>query len=132
VPAKKKTPSKKPAAKKTTKAKPKSPSKASLVKSLKDAGLTVPEGAEVKEMEHRLKYYNDLDSAGYNVRLYRGWGSQYEDHPIAQLVDRKAIYWLPPSAMAEEIVRTKLVVVVKRGLPLHNATVIDVPVGYGE
>ena len=114
------------------KGKPKTACKTSLVKKLKDAGLTVPEGADVKEMEHRLKHYNDLDSAGYNVRLYRGWGSQYEDHPISKLVDRKAVYWLPPSAMAEEIVKTKLVVVVKRGLPLHNAIVIDIPVGYGE
>lgn len=127
MPTKKKTTSKKPAAKKA-----KASSKTSLVKKLKDAGLTVPEGADVTQMEHRLKHYTDLDSAGYNVRLYRGWGSQFADHPISKLEDRKAIYWLPPSAMAEEIVQTKLVVVVKRGLPLHNATVIDVPVGYGE
>ena len=126
MPEKKITNSKKSAPKKKTS------SKAALAKKLKDAGLTVPEGADAKEMEHRLKHYTDLDTAGYNVRLFRGWGSEYSEHPISKLTDRKAMYWLPPSAMAEEIVQTKMVAVVKRGLPLHNAIIIDVPVGYGE
>jgi hypothetical protein len=105
-------------------------SKSSLVTKLKAAGLTVPEGADVKEMEHRLAYYTDEDTAGYNVRLFRGWGSQYDEHPISQLKDRKSMYWLPPSRMAEMIVQTKMVAVVKRGLPLHNAIIIDVPKGF--
>jgi hypothetical protein len=117
---------------KKTASKKKPASKTSLVKKLKDAGLTVPEGADAKEMQHRLKYYTDLDTAGYNVRLFRGWGSQYDEHPISMLTDRKAMYWLPPSDMADKIVQTKMVAVVKRGLPLHNAIVIDIPVGYGE
>ncbi len=120
-------PDKKP---KTVKKTAKKPSKASLVSKLKTAGLTVPEGADVKEMQHRLAYYTDKDTAGYNVRLFRGWGSQYDDHPISQLTDRKAMYWLPPSRMAEMIVQTKMVAVVKRGLPLHNAIIIDVPKGF--
>lgn len=46
------------------------------------------------------------------------------------LVDRKAMYWLPDSDMATMICNTKLVVVVKRGLPLNNAIVIDIPKDY--
>ena len=120
-------PDKKP---KTVKKTTKKASKSSLVTKLKAAGLTVPEGADVKEMEHRLAYYTDEDTAGYNVRLFRGWGSQYDGHPISQLKDRKAMYWLPPSRMAEMIVQTKMVAVVKLGLPLHNAIIIDVPKGF--
>ncbi len=121
------------AAKKATKksaAKPKTPTKASLVKQMKDAGLTVPEGAKVEDLKHRLKHYTGADNEGYNVSLYRGWGNQYNDHPLSLLADRKALYWLPASNMAEEIIRTKLVKVMKRGLPLNNAVVIDVPIDY--
>lgn len=112
--------------------KPKTASKASLVKKLQAAGLTVPEGADVAEMEYRLKWFNDLDTAGYNVSLFRGWGSQFDDHPLCLLNERKLMYWLPPSEMSEKIIQTKLVKVVKRGLPLHNATVIVVPEDYEE
>ncbi len=118
------------ATKKSAAKTPKTTSKAGLVKKLKAAGLSVPEGAAVKDMQHRLKYYTDEDTAGYNVRLYRGWGSQYETHPLSLLSNRKAIYWLPPSDMADMIIKTRLVVVIKRGLPLNNALIIDVPVDY--
>ena len=122
-----------PAKKKSTKAKKaKAPTKSALVKTLKGLGLTVPEGADVKDMEHRLKFFTDADTAGYNVRLFRGWGSQYDTHPISKLTDRKALYWLPPSDMATKIITTKMVAVVKRGLPLHNAIVIDIPSDYLE
>jgi len=40
------------------------------------------------------------------------------------------MYWLPDSDMATMICNTKLVVVVKRGLPLNNAIVIDIPKDY--
>lgn len=123
---------KKTTTKKTTpkKSAAKSPSKASLVKKLRDAGLSVPEGADVAMLQHRLKYYTKDDSYGYNVALYRGWGSQYDNHPLSLLSDRKAMYWLPPSEMSDKIVATKLIKVVKRGLPLNNAVVIDVPIDY--
>ena len=52
--------------KKTTKAKPKKETKASLVKKLNDANIPVPKGASIKEMEHRLKYYSS--GLGYLVR----------------------------------------------------------------
>tara|TARA_R100001510_G_C7554674_1_gene137057 strand:+ start:257 stop:676 length:420 start_codon:yes stop_codon:yes gene_type:complete len=115
---------------KPKKAAAKSPSKASLVKKMRDAGLSVPEGADVAMLQHRLKHYKGADNEGYNVSLFRGWGSQYENHPISLLSDRKAMYWLPASEMAEQIVRTKMVKVMKRGLPLNNAVVIDVPIDY--
>ena len=115
---------------KPKKAAAKSPSKASLVKKLKDADIPVPEGADVKALEHRLKYWKPND-AGYNVALYRGWSDvKYKDHPLSLLADRKAMYWLPPSEMTDMIIRTKLVKVMKRGLPLNNAVVIDVPIDY--
>ena len=81
-------------------------------------------------LEHRLKYYGaDLD--GYNIALYRGWSDvKYADHPLSLLVDRKAMYWLPASDMTDMIVNTKMVKVMKRGLPLNNAVVIDVPIDY--
>ena len=42
---------------KQERAKPKKETKASLVKKLKDAGIPVPKGADIKDMEHRLKHY---------------------------------------------------------------------------
>jgi len=114
---------------KPKKAAAKSPTKASLVKKLKDAGIPVPEGADVKALEHRLKYWKP-NEGGYNLSLFRGWGGKYADHPIALLADRKAMYWLPASEMTDKILRTKLVKVMKRGLPLNNAVVIDVPIDY--
>ena len=114
---------------KPKKAAAKSPSKASLVKKLKDADIPVPEGADVKALEHRLKYWSG--EAGYNVALYRGWCDvKYKDHPLSLLKERRAMYWLPASEMADMIIRTKLVKVMKRGLPLNNAVVIDVPIDY--
>ena len=61
---------------KPKKAAPKTASKASLVKSLHAKGIPVPEGAVVADLQHRLKYWKS--GGGYNVRLYRGWGSQYD------------------------------------------------------
>tara|TARA_R100000329_G_scaffold100768_2_gene83103 strand:- start:1590 stop:1994 length:405 start_codon:yes stop_codon:yes gene_type:complete len=122
------------AKKKTTakpkKAAPKSPSKASLVKSLKAKGIPVPEGAVVADLEHRLKYWSG--EAGYNVRLHKGLGIKWDDHVISALKDRKALYWLPASAFADAIVRTRMVLVVKRGEPLNNAIVLDVPEGFDD
>ncbi len=115
-------------AKKTAAKKPKAPSKASLVKKCNEMGIPIPEGATVSDLQHRLKYWRG--GAGHNVRLYRGWGSQYDDHPISMLTDRKTLYWLPDSEMADMILMTKLVVPVKRGEPLNNAHVIDVPEGF--
>tara|TARA_R100000458_G_scaffold11396_1_gene9202 strand:- start:1735 stop:2145 length:411 start_codon:yes stop_codon:yes gene_type:complete len=120
------------AAKKSAPKKAPKATKATLVKKLQTAGLTVPEGADVAEMEYRLKWFTDLDTAGYNVSLFRGWGSQFDDHPLSLLNERKIMYWLPPSELAEKIVQTKLVKVVKRGLPLNNATVIVIPEDYKE
>ena len=117
------------ATKKKAAAKPKSPSKASLVKSLNEKGIEVPEGAVIADLQHRLKHWTG--DAGYNVRLHKGVGPKWEGHPLSLLSDRKAMYWLPASAFADEIIRTRLVLVVKRGLPLNNALVIDVPVDYG-
>tara|TARA_R100000995_G_scaffold16340_1_gene6430 strand:- start:1511 stop:1924 length:414 start_codon:yes stop_codon:yes gene_type:complete len=113
---------------KPKKAAPKSPSKASLVKSLNEKGIPVPEGAVVADLEHRLSTWTG--DAGYNVRLYKGIGPKWAEHPISLLSERKALYWLPASAFADEILRTKLLLVVKRGEPLNNAVVIDVPEGY--
>lgn len=122
------------AKKKTTakpkKAAPKSPSKASLVKSLKAKGIPVPEGAVVADLQHRLKHWTG--QAGYNVRLYKGLGIKWNDHPLSVLKDRKALYWLPASTFADVIIRTKMVLVIKRGEPLNNAVIIDVPEGFDD
>lgn len=118
-----KKPAKKSAAKKS-----KAPSKASLVKKCNQMGIPIPEGAVVADLQHRLKHWRS--GAGHNVRLFRGWGSQYDDHPLSLLTDRKSLYWLPDSAMADMIMATRLVIPVRRGEPLNNAVIIDVPEGF--
>lgn len=115
---------------KPSKAAPKSPSKASLVKSLKAKGIPVPEGAVVADLQHRLKHWTG--QAGYNVRLYKGLGQKWNDHPLSVLTDRKALYWLPASTFADAIIRTRMVLVIKRGEPLNNAVIIDVPEGFDD
>jgi hypothetical protein len=112
------------------KAAPKKASKATLVKKLKDAGLLVPEDADVATMEHRLKHWKP--GMGFMVRLYRNAGKRYADHPLSLLTaPRRALYWLPCSDMTEEILRTRRVVVVGRAeKPSSNMVFIDVPTDY--
>jgi len=108
----------------------KQPSKASLASELKDAGILLPESADVKEMEHRLKHWKA--GKGYLIRLHRNAGSRYKDHPLALLDSpRKALYWLPPSDMTDKIIATKRVVVIGRSeKPSSNTVFIDVPLDY--
>lgn len=122
-----KKPTKKSAAK-PKKAAPKAPSKASLVKKCNELGIPIPEGAVVADLQHRLKHWRG--GAGHNVRLFRGWGRKYDGHPLSLLTNRKALYWLPDSLMADMIMATKLVIPVRRGEPLNNAVIIDVPEGF--
>lgn len=125
---------KKTSTKKATKpkaaAKKKQPSKANLATQLKDAGILLPESADVKEMEHRLKHWKA--GKGYLVRIHRNAGSRYVGHPLALLDSpRKALYWLPPSDMTDRIIATQRVVVVGRSeKPSSNTVFIDVPLDY--
>tara|TARA_R100001443_G_scaffold50290_2_gene62516 strand:+ start:2553 stop:2960 length:408 start_codon:yes stop_codon:yes gene_type:complete len=119
--------------KKATKAKAastKKPSKASLVTKLKEAGILVPEDADVATMEHRLKFWKE--GHGYMVRIHRNAGSRFAEHPLILLDSpRKALYWLPPSEMTDKILATRRVVVVGRSeKPSSNMVVIDVPTDY--
>ena len=111
-------------------AKKKQPSKATLASKLKDAGILLPESADVKEMEHRLKHWKA--GKGYLIRLHRNAGSRYKDHPLALLDSpRKALYWLPPSDMTDRIIATKRVVLIGRSeKPSSNTVFIDVPLDY--
>jgi len=110
--------------------KKKQPSKANLATQLKDAGILLPESADVKEMEHRLKHWKAGN--GYLVRVHRNAGSRYVGHPLALLDSpRKALYWLPPSDMTDKIIATKRVVIVGRSdKPSSNTVFIDVPLDY--
>lgn len=125
---------KKTSTKKATKpkaaAKKKQPSKAKLATQLKDAGILLPESADVKEMEHRLKHWKAGN--GYLVRVHRNAGSRYAGHPLALLDSpRKALYWLPPSDMTDRIIATQRVVIVGRSeKPSSNTVFIDVPLDY--
>jgi hypothetical protein len=112
-------------------AKVKQPSKASLVTKLKDAGILIPESADVKEMEHRLKHWKAGN--GYLVRVHRNAGSRYVGHPLELLNSpRKALYWLPPSEMTDRIIATQRVLIIGRSdAPSSSNTVfIDVPTNY--
>ncbi len=116
---------------KQERAKPKKETKASLVKKLKDAGISVPKGADIKDMEHRLKHYKS--GYGYLVRPHKLQSRKYENHPMSLLTDKSGLYWLPPSEMADRIIKTKLIVVLQRtNEPSNDATIIDVPVDYME
>ena len=125
---------KKTSSKKSTKAKAaakkKQPSKASLVTQLKEAGILVPEDADVPTMEHRLKFWKEGN--GYMVRVYRNAGSRFVGHPLTLLDSpRKALYWLPPSEMTDKILASRRVIVVGRAeKPSSNMVVIDVPTDY--
>lgn len=119
--------------KKVTKAKAassKKPSKASLVTKLKEAGILIPEDADIATMQHRLKFWKEGN--GYMVRVHRNAGSRFAGHPLALLDSpRKALYWLPPSEMADKILATRRVVIVGRTeKPSNNMVVIDVPTDY--
>ena len=124
---------KKTSAKKVIKAKAassKKPSKASLVTKLKEAGIKIPQDADIATMQHRLKYWKEGD--GYMVRVHRNAGSRFVGHPLALLDSpRKALYWLPPSEMTDKILATRRVVIVGRtSEPSNNMVVIDVPTDY--
>lgn len=124
---------KKTSSKKKTKAKaasPKKPSKASLVTQLKEAGILLPEDADVATMQHRLKFWKEGN--GYMVRVHRNAGSRFAEHPLILLDSpRKALYWLPPSEMTDRILATRRVVIVGRTeKPSSNMVVIDVPTDY--
>ena len=66
------------------------------------------------------------------VRIHRNAGGKFKDHPLSLLTaPRKALYWLPPSEMADKILATRRVVVVGRAeKPSSNMIVIDVPSDY--
>ena len=108
----------------------KQPSKANLASQLKDAGILLPESADVKEMEHRLKHWKAGN--GYLVRVHRNAGRRFKGHPLALLDSpRKALYWLPPSDMTDKILATQRVVIVGRSdKPSSNTVFIDVPTDY--
>tara|TARA_R100001463_G_scaffold19613_1_gene48093 strand:- start:2077 stop:2442 length:366 start_codon:yes stop_codon:yes gene_type:complete len=106
------------------------PSKASLVKQCKDAGIPLPDKADRKVMEHRLA--NWLPGKGWLFRLARPSGRK-EGHPVQMLNEWNTTYWVPNSMMAELIAKSKLVFVLGRvNEPPQEATVIDVPKDFSD
>ena len=106
------------------------PTKSSLASKLKKSGIPVPTSATITEMEHRLNHWSPGD--GWLLRLLRA-SSRMPEHPISLLSDKSELYWVPNSIMAQQIVGSRLVLVVGRtGEPSIDETFVDVPIDYAE
>ena len=103
--------------------------KAALSNQLKKMGIPIPSSAKLKDMEHRLKYWNG--GPGFLVRLLRNPSSRFDDHPISLMADKTKLYWIPNSQMATDMIESRLLLVLDRtAKPSNNATLIDVPSDY--
>lgn len=106
------------------------PTKSSIASKLKRSGIPVPQSATIAEMEHRLNHW--IPGDGWLVRLLRA-SSRLPEHPISLLPSKGEMYWIPNSLMAQEIVGSRLVLVVGRTeKPSNDAIFVDVPIDYAE
>ena len=104
--------------------------KATLVQQCREAGITLPETADKKVLEHRLK--NWLPGKGWLFRLARPT-TRRKGHPVQMLEDWTTVYWVPNSKMAEIIAKSNLVFILGRSLePPRDATMLDVPKDFTE
>lgn len=104
--------------------------KATLIKKLKQKGITIPKNATVAELEHRLKYWHDGN--GYMFRLALPASRAGEGHPV-QLLESGTIYWIPNSEFAHIIANTKLVYLMGRTMnPPKECVVLDVPKDFND
>jgi len=98
------------------------------VSQLKKNDILIPDSADKTEMEHRLKHWFGGD--GFLIRLIRS-SQNRTHHPVSLLTDRKAIYWVPNSQMAKDIIESKIVFVMGRtDKPSSDTTFLDIPLDY--
>ena len=103
--------------------------KAQIAGKLKKAGIPVPDSAKVVDMEHRL--HNWRAGEGYLVRLLRNPRSIHVNHPVSLLEDKSKLYWMPNSKMADDILSSRIVLVLGRSdKPSNDAILLDVPSDY--
>jgi hypothetical protein len=103
--------------------------KAQLVTQLKKLGIPIPDSAKVVDMEHRLNYWKGGE--GYLVRLLRNPRQNHANHPVMLLKDKSNLYWLPNSKMADDILSSRIVLVLGRSnKPSNDAILLDVPSDY--
>ena len=103
--------------------------KAGLAKQLRKQGIPIPKDGKIADYEHRLKHW--LPGPGWIVRLAKP-STRMPDHPVRLLTDTKAMYWIPNSDMAKEIIESKIVFVLQRTTePLKDTVVIEIPQDYG-
>jgi hypothetical protein len=99
--------------------------KATLIQQCKAAGIPLPESADKKVLEHRLK--NWLPGKGWLFRLARPT-TRKTGHPVQMLEDWATVYWVPNSKMAEIIAKSNLVFILGRSItPPRDSTMLDVP-----
>lgn len=104
--------------------------KATLIKKLKQKGISIPKNATVAELEHRLKYWHDGN--GYMFRLALPTSRVGEGHPV-QLLESGTVYWIPNSDFAHIIANTKLVYLMGRTMnPPKECVVLDVPKDFND
>ncbi len=103
--------------------------KTKLIKQLKDSGITIPKGATVSDLRHRLTYWES--GKGYLLRLALP-SSRKPDSP-ATLLQQGIVYWIPNSEFARMIAKTKLVFMMGRSeeAPV-NSTILDVPKDFND
>lgn len=105
------------------------PSKASLTKELRKLGIDIPASASIKDLSHRLKYWRSNE--GYRVRLLRNPNTKFDNHPISLLENKTILYWLPDSQMAQDMIASKILLVLGRTTkPSKDAIIFDVPSDY--
>ena len=85
--------------------------KAGLAKQLRKQGIPIPKDGKIADYEHRLKHW--LPGPGWIVRLAKP-STRMPDHPVRLLTDTKAMYWIPNSDMAKEIIEKGLDKIFKR------------------
>jgi hypothetical protein len=108
----------------------KKPTKAKLASELKKKGIPVPKSASVDDMQHRLDHW--LPGDGFIVRLLRGT-SRYGHHPVSLLPSKKETYWIPNSVMAEDMIASRILLVMDRTPePIQDTIFFDVPSDYSE
>ena len=105
------------------------PSKASLTKELRKLGIDIPASASISELSHRLKYWKGNE--GYRVRLLKNPSTKFNNHPISLLENKTILYWLPDSQMAQDMIASKILLVLGRTTkPSKDAIIFDVPSDY--
>ena len=101
--------------------------KSKLVVALKKKKIPLPEKQTVVELQHRNE--NWFSHLGWIVRLGKPV-SRKPNHPVT-LLQTKDTYWLPDSQMAEDMIGSKILLVLGRTTkPSKDAIVFDVPSDY--